>query len=115
MFWIPIELFYRLLFLYFQALIGLAFSIGFIIGPLAGAWFAKNNDLWGEKPAFYALSLSLANVALVALFIPETLSKVCIMIFKVEYMILRVARGHKRVIKKATGCGFDSHSRKQNN
>ncbi|XP_026488433.2 major facilitator superfamily domain-containing protein 10 isoform X2 [Vanessa tameamea] len=62
-----------------MALVGLAFSIGFIVGPLAGAWFAKNTDLssglWGERPALYALSLSLANVALVTFFIPETLSK----------------------------------------
>ncbi|VVC89062.1 unnamed protein product, partial [Leptidea sinapis] len=61
------------------ALIGLAFSIGFIVGPLAGAWFAKTNDItygmWGERPALYALSLSLANVFLVLLWIPETLSK----------------------------------------
>ncbi|XP_050684451.1 major facilitator superfamily domain-containing protein 10 isoform X1 [Leptidea sinapis] len=62
-----------------MALIGLAFSIGFIVGPLAGAWFAKTNDItygmWGERPALYALSLSLANVFLVLLWIPETLSK----------------------------------------
>ncbi|CAK1547298.1 unnamed protein product [Leptosia nina] len=62
-----------------MALIGLAFSVGFILGPLAGAWFAKNNDhssgMWGERPAQYALFLSLANVILVTFFIPETLAK----------------------------------------
>ncbi|XP_013142939.1 PREDICTED: major facilitator superfamily domain-containing protein 10-like [Papilio polytes] len=62
-----------------MALVGLAFSIGFIVGPMAGAWFAKTNDanfgLWGQRPALYALSLSLANIALVFLFLPETLSK----------------------------------------
>ncbi|CAG5050097.1 unnamed protein product [Parnassius apollo] len=62
-----------------MALIGLAFSIGFIVGPMAGAWFAKTNDvyfgMWGQRPALYALSLSLANIVLVYLFIPETLSK----------------------------------------
>ncbi|CAH2266816.1 jg9431 [Pararge aegeria aegeria] len=62
-----------------MALVGLAFSVGFIVGPLAGAWFARSTDvssgLWGERPALYALSLSLANVALVMFFIPETLSK----------------------------------------
>lgn len=69
----------KLLLVIFQALVGLAFSIGFIVGPLAGAWFAKSNmtsGLWGEKPALYALSLSLANITLVTMFIPETLSKV---------------------------------------
>ncbi|CAH2106249.1 unnamed protein product [Euphydryas editha] len=62
-----------------MALVGLAFSVGFIVGPLAGAWFAKNNNLssglWGERPALYALSLSLANIALVIFCLPETLSK----------------------------------------
>lgn len=61
-----------------MALVGLAFSIGFIIGPLAGAWFAKS-DLsagpWGERPALYALGLGLANIVLVLFFIPETLTK----------------------------------------
>ncbi|XP_063618604.1 major facilitator superfamily domain-containing protein 10 [Cydia splendana] len=62
-----------------MALVGLAFSIGFIVGPLAGAWFAINNDNssgpWGERPAFYALSLSLANIALVIFCLPESLPK----------------------------------------
>lgn len=62
-----------------MALVGLAFSVGFIVGPLAGAYFAINHDLssgaWGEKPAFYALCLSLANIILVLFCIPETLSK----------------------------------------
>ncbi|XP_028178056.1 major facilitator superfamily domain-containing protein 10 isoform X1 [Ostrinia furnacalis] len=62
-----------------MALIGLAFSVGFILGPLAGAWFSKTRDgssgPWGERPAYYALGLSLANVALVSFCIPETLSK----------------------------------------
>ncbi|XP_063380933.1 major facilitator superfamily domain-containing protein 10 [Cydia fagiglandana] len=62
-----------------MALVGLAFSIGFIVGPLAGAWFAINSDNssgpWGERPAFYALSLSLANIALVIFCLPESLPK----------------------------------------
>ncbi|XP_059047251.1 major facilitator superfamily domain-containing protein 10 [Achroia grisella] len=62
-----------------MALIGLAFSVGFIVGPLAGAWFAATHNLtagaWGERPAFYALLLSLTNVALVVFFMPETLPK----------------------------------------
>ncbi|XP_013199571.2 major facilitator superfamily domain-containing protein 10 [Amyelois transitella] len=61
-----------------MALIGLAFSVGFIVGPLAGAWFAASNRAsgsWGERPAFYALCLSLANVFLVAFCVPETLTK----------------------------------------
>ncbi|XP_068631870.1 major facilitator superfamily domain-containing protein 10 [Battus philenor] len=62
-----------------MALVGLAFSIGFIVGPMAGAWFAKANDvyfgMWGQRPALYALSLSVANIILVLLFVPETLPK----------------------------------------
>ncbi|XP_041978435.1 major facilitator superfamily domain-containing protein 10 [Aricia agestis] len=62
-----------------MALVGLAFSIGFILGPLAGAWFAVNSsyetNAWGERPALYALSLSLANIATVLFFVPETLTK----------------------------------------
>ncbi|GBP35688.1 Major facilitator superfamily domain-containing protein 10 [Eumeta japonica] len=63
-----------------MALVGLAFSIGFIIGPLTGAWFAKsainvNYGLWGQRPAFCALALSLLNIALVYLYLPETLPK----------------------------------------
>ncbi|XP_053607179.1 major facilitator superfamily domain-containing protein 10 [Plodia interpunctella] len=61
-----------------MALIGLAFSVGFIVGPLAGAWFAATNreaGSWGERPAFYALCLSLVNIFLVAFCVPETLSK----------------------------------------
>lgn len=49
-------------------------------GPLAGAYFAKTSNIssggWGERPAFYALALALANIILVTLFIPETLEKV---------------------------------------
>ncbi|XP_023945949.2 major facilitator superfamily domain-containing protein 10 [Bicyclus anynana] len=59
-----------------MALVGLAFSVGFIVGPLAGAWFARSaSGSWGERPALYALALSLANVALVAFLVPETLAK----------------------------------------
>ncbi|RVE42128.1 hypothetical protein evm_013240 [Chilo suppressalis] len=62
-----------------MALIGLAFSVGFIVGPLAGAWFAKSSEIssgaWGEKPAYCALTLALANIFVVLLCIPETLPK----------------------------------------
>ncbi|XP_028026986.1 major facilitator superfamily domain-containing protein 10 [Bombyx mandarina] len=62
-----------------MALVGLAFSVAFIVGPLCGAWFAKTSDItngpWGERPALYALFLSIANIALVAFCLPETLAK----------------------------------------
>lgn len=58
-----------------QALVGLAFSVGFTLGPLGGAWLARG-VAGGAAPAACALALSLANMALVALALPETLPKV---------------------------------------
>ena len=64
-----------------QAVIGIAFSIGFLLGPLIGALFS----LWGKSmaldnsftafqyPAIFALSLVLLDILLVVLVFPETL------------------------------------------
>ncbi|XP_037965037.2 major facilitator superfamily domain-containing protein 10 [Plutella xylostella] len=57
-----------------MALVGLAFSVGFTLGPLGGAWLARGGA-GGAAPAACALALSLANMALVALALPETLPK----------------------------------------
>lgn len=79
----------------------MAFSIGFIVGPLAGAWFAISNatspNLWGETPALYALLLSLINIAVVLLFVPETLPKVCILILLYFYTLYCI-RDRKGVV-----------------
>ncbi len=62
-----------------MALIGIAFSIGFIAGPLIGAAFAvwaKGQTAGGEWyvfPAFVALSLSLLDLAFFAIKFRETL------------------------------------------
>jgi MFS family permease len=66
-----------------QAVIGIAFSIGFLLGPMIGAAFS----VWGKStaetagdsftifqyPALFALSLSLLDIALLVFAFPETL------------------------------------------
>jgi DHA1 family tetracycline resistance protein-like MFS transporter len=52
-------------------LIGAAFGIGFIIGPLTGGLLAQRGFLW---PALAAATLTLANLVLVALILPESLT-----------------------------------------
>ena len=66
-----------------MALIGIAFSIGFLLGPMIGAGFsvwAKNRgsdqnsvETWFIYPAVVALTLSLIEVAYLFLFFKETL------------------------------------------
>ena len=61
----------------FQAVIGIAFSIGFIIGPLIGAMFAMKIEQTAEPffvtPAILAFSLAVLEIALVYQFFEETL------------------------------------------
>ncbi|XP_050694094.1 major facilitator superfamily domain-containing protein 10-like isoform X2 [Eriocheir sinensis] len=57
-----------------MALIGVAFSIGFTIGPTVGAAFSKwGSSGWFAASALYALALALANIAFFAAFFRETL------------------------------------------
>lgn len=65
-----------------QALVGIAFSIGFIVGPVIGAMFARwsqsqtaHSD-WFVVPAVFALTLALADIIFVALCFKETLPPV---------------------------------------
>src|SRR5512140_1011655 len=52
-------------------LIGAAFGLGFIIGPVTGGWLSQ----WGYAvPAFVAAGLSLANLALIYFWLPESLT-----------------------------------------
>lgn len=60
-----------------MALIGLAFSVGFIIGPMIGAYFARGG-LFTEgsfviTPALLALTLALADLFFIFAFLKETL------------------------------------------
>lgn len=64
-----------------QAVIAIAFSVGFLLGPTIGAAFS----LWGKSvgvgdsfttfqyPALFALTLALLDVALLVCVFPETL------------------------------------------
>ncbi|XP_039250717.1 major facilitator superfamily domain-containing protein 10-like [Styela clava] len=59
-----------------MAVIGVAFSIAFVFGPLVGACFTKtmlkgNNFFIG--PALFSLCLTLADIVYVSGFLPETL------------------------------------------
>ncbi len=60
-----------------MALIGIAFSIGFIVGPLIGAFFSiwgrERADNWFVYPAYCALALSLLDLAFLCAFFKETL------------------------------------------
>ncbi|KAL5286630.1 MFSD10 family protein [Megaselia abdita] len=60
-----------------MALVGIAFSIGFIIGPMIGAMFSKFCDktsyLWFIYPAYCAIFLTLTNLAVICFGIRESL------------------------------------------
>ncbi|XP_055324886.1 major facilitator superfamily domain-containing protein 10 isoform X1 [Sitodiplosis mosellana] len=60
-----------------MALVGIAFSIGFIIGPTIGALFSiftdKTSSMWFWYPATFAFLLSLADVLFVYRFFNESL------------------------------------------
>ncbi|KAL7632771.1 UNVERIFIED_CONTAM: hypothetical protein RMT77_016895 [Armadillidium vulgare] len=59
-----------------MALIGVAFSIGFIIGPVVGVGFSKwGTSGWFAASAFYAFSLSLVNILFCSYYFQETLPK----------------------------------------
>ena len=55
-----------------MAFIGVAFSLGFIFGPLIGAafsaWGKGQSEQWFLYPAMMALTLSILDVAFIALF-----------------------------------------------
>ncbi|XP_049960530.1 major facilitator superfamily domain-containing protein 10 [Schistocerca serialis cubense] len=62
-----------------MALVGIAFSVGFIVGPVIGAMFARwaqgQSGDWFVTPALFAFGLSLLDVLFVTLFFKETLPK----------------------------------------
>ncbi|KAM4745257.1 major facilitator superfamily domain-containing protein 10-like isoform 1-T3 [Anableps anableps] len=63
-----------------MAMIGVAFSLGFTVGPLMGAYFAASSKTAGnvfyETPALLALAFSVADIFFIWLMLPETLPKV---------------------------------------
>ncbi|KAJ1525797.1 hypothetical protein ONE63_009000 [Megalurothrips usitatus] len=62
-----------------MALVGIAFSVGFIVGPVIGALFSKwaqaQTGAWFVWPATFALSLAIADILFVSLCFKETLPK----------------------------------------
>jgi len=64
---------------FFQAVIGVAFSIGFVFGPLIGAifsvWARERQGEFYIYPALFALVLAILDVIYVAMVFEETLPK----------------------------------------
>ncbi|KAM9858555.1 major facilitator superfamily domain-containing protein 10-like isoform 2-T2 [Aulostomus maculatus] len=62
-----------------MAMIGIAFSLGFTVGPLMGAYLSigsRNTDnVFYQIPALLALGFSAADLLFIWLMLPETLSK----------------------------------------
>lgn len=62
-----------------MAMVGIAFSVGFILGPLIGAIFARwshsQQGAWFVMPALFALSLSILDILFVVFFFRESLPK----------------------------------------
>ncbi|XP_015230851.1 major facilitator superfamily domain-containing protein 10 [Cyprinodon tularosa] len=62
-----------------MAMIGVAFSLGFTVGPLMGAYFAVSSktteNVFYETPALLALAFSVADLVFIWLMLPETLPK----------------------------------------
>uniref|UniRef100_A0A671LEF6 Major facilitator superfamily domain-containing protein 10-like n=1 Tax=Sinocyclocheilus anshuiensis TaxID=1608454 RepID=A0A671LEF6_9TELE len=62
-----------------MAMIGVAFSLGFTLGPLMGAYFAlrlKDAKVFYQGPAMLAGLFSLADLLFIFFMLPETLQKV---------------------------------------
>jgi hypothetical protein len=58
-------------------MVGVAFSLGFLLGPSIGAYFSIGARLYNKFdpwPARLAIALSLLEMALIAVWMPETLA-----------------------------------------
>lgn len=63
---------------YYQAAIGAAFSVGFVFGPLLGAWFTTlslSQPYFYLAPAVFSFAITVADIFVVMYFLPETLSQ----------------------------------------
>ncbi|CAD6991136.1 unnamed protein product [Ceratitis capitata] len=62
-----------------MALVGVAFSVGFIAGPVIGALFActlnKKSESWYVAPALCAFTLAMCDLGIIAFRLEETLPK----------------------------------------
>ena len=62
--------------MFFQAMVGIAFSLGFLIGPMIGAYFStkmRDGDEFFVIPALFALLLTLVDIIFLFLCFQETL------------------------------------------
>lgn len=63
-----------------MALVGIAFSLGFIVGPMIGAMFSRFSDktaqVWFWFPAVFAMTLAVADILFIFGCLKETLPKV---------------------------------------
>ena len=64
-------------FIYFQAVIGVAFSVGFVFGPMFGALFSRYTRDQQENfyvlPAMFALVLAIIDIFYIIFMFKETL------------------------------------------
>lgn len=85
-----------MLFLIFQALVGISFSLGFILGPLIGAmfslWSNKTDQNWFVYPALCALMLSLADLIFIVTMFKETLPKVLNRIILRNFVVCKMLK-----------------------
>ncbi|KAG8453430.1 hypothetical protein GDO86_000162 [Hymenochirus boettgeri] len=61
-----------------MAMIGVAFSLGFTLGPMIGAYFAMDTsgeEIFYVRPAILAILFSVADLVFIFLLLPETLTK----------------------------------------
>lgn len=61
----------------FQAFVGVAFSVGFVFGPIIGAVFSRyardQQEVFYTLPALFALALAVIDIIFVVMFFKETL------------------------------------------
>lgn len=61
-------------------MIGIAFSVGFVFGPMIGAAYAKwshgQEGAWFVQPALLAVLLTISNIVFVTFAFKESLPKV---------------------------------------
>lgn len=70
-------------------MIGIAFSVGFVFGPMIGAAYAKwshsQEGAWFVQPALLAVVLTIINIIFVTFTFNESLPKVMYFISKILY------------------------------
>lgn len=61
-------------------MIGIAFSVGFVFGPMIGAAYAKwshsQEGAWFVQPALLAVVLTIINIIFITVTLKESLPKV---------------------------------------